>query len=117
MAAAVAAVASAMPTAMGLTGGIALATQPVVTLYDAGGNVATGNSYDVTLTTSTTIDGSSRKKLQQRLEAEYQIIEIVLDASVNYGAKRRRGLQKELLVDGGGVCKSLSSKTHVNTNC
>ena len=67
--------------------------------------------------TSTTIDGSSRKKLQQRLEAEFQILEIVLDASVNYGAKRRRGLQKELLVDGGGVCKSLSSKTHVNTNC
>ena len=67
--------------------------------------------------TSTTIDSSSRKKLQQRMEAEYQILEIVLDASVNYGAKRRRGLQKELLVDGGGVCKSLSSKTHVNTNC
>ena len=67
--------------------------------------------------TSTTIDGSSRKKLQQRMEAEFQILEIVLDASVNYGAKRRRGLQKELLVDGGGVCKSLSSKTHVNTNC
>mmetsp|Transcript_14493 Transcript_14493/g.45335 ORF Transcript_14493/g.45335 Transcript_14493/m.45335 type:complete len:152 (+) Transcript_14493:110-565(+) len=67
--------------------------------------------------TSTTIDGSSRKKLQQRLEAEFQILDIMLDASVNYGAKRRRGLQKELLVDGGGVCKSLSSKTHVNTNC
>ncbi len=51
------------------------------------------------------------------MEAEFQILEIVLDASVNYGAKRRRGLQKELLVDGGGVCQSLSSKTHVNTNC
>ena len=51
------------------------------------------------------------------MEAEFQILDIMLDASVNYGAKRRRGLQKELLVDGGGVCKSLSSKTHVNTNC
>ena len=67
--------------------------------------------------TSTTIDGSSRKKLQQRMEAEFQILQLALDASVNYGAKRRRGLQKELLVDGGGVCQSLSSKTHVNTNC
>ena len=67
--------------------------------------------------TSTTIDSSSRKKLQQRMEAEYQILQLALDASVNYGAKRRRGLQKELLVDGGGVCRSLSGKTHVNTNC
>ena len=72
---------------------------------------------NVTDETSTTIDSSSRKKLQQRMEAEFQILEIVLDASVNYGAKKRRGLQKELLVDGGGVCQSLSSKTHVNTNC
>ena len=67
--------------------------------------------------TSTTINSSSRKNLQRRLEAEYQILQLALDASVNYGAKRRRGLQKELLVDGGGVCKSLSTKTHVNTNC
>ena len=67
--------------------------------------------------TSTTIDSSSRKNLQRRLEAEYQILQLALDASVNYGAKRRRGLQKELLVDGGGVCRSLSGKTHVNTNC
>ena len=67
--------------------------------------------------TSTTIDSSSRKHLQRRLEAEYQILQLALDASVNYGAKRRRGLQKELLVDGGGVCRSLSGKTRVNTNC
>ena len=72
------------------------------------------NTTDETLTT---IDSSSRKHLQRRMEDEFQILEIVIDASVNYGAKRRRGLQKELLVDGGGVCKSLSSKTHVNTNC
>ena len=67
--------------------------------------------------TSTTINSSSRKNLQRRLEAEYQILQLALDASVNYGAKRRRGLQKELLVDGGGVCRSLAGKTHVNTNC
>ena len=44
--------------------------------------------------TSTTINSSARKNLQRRLEAEYQILQLALDASVNYGAKRRRGLQK-----------------------
>ena len=66
--------------------------------------------------TSTTINSSSRKNLQRRLEAEYQILQLALDASVNYGAKRRRGLQKELLVDGGGVCKSSRARRSVNTN-
>ena len=85
--------------------------------FHTGYGAAGSTTRNTTDETSTTIDGSSRKKLQQRLEAEFQIFQIALDASVNYGAKRRRGLQKELLVDGGGVCRSLSSKTRVNTNC
>ena len=67
--------------------------------------------------TSATIDHRSRKNLQLKMEAEYQIIQLALDASVNYGAKRRRGLQKELLVEGGGVCRSLAGKTKVSTEC
>jgi hypothetical protein len=56
---------------------------------------------------TTTIDARSRENLQRKMRAEYQVLQLALDASVNYGAGRRRRLEKE---------SSLVGETRFNTN-